>query len=494
MRAAGVLRVGGALALALASGAGNALDAQSVRITGSTTLRYVEVRPFVRDSVPAEEVGGTGILRQTPDGRVVRCVAGDAFCRGVRPADAIHTVPAVQDLEVSAWGFGEGIRGFAHLRGRAAWGGDPDLWPRARESFDVMAAYGEIDRERFRVRAGRQWTTSGLGFYNFDGLAVTGRPVDGLSVEAQVGRSLVRGLNEPRTGGALEAIEELAPVEPGLLLSGQVRYRPSPRLALAGLYHRDIRDDRAGLYAELARAEGVLRFPGGSLEGALETDLAAGALNEARLRVRAPPVRSTAASVEFRRYRPYFELWTIWGAFSPVGFDEGRLDLVWARAPGDLIVRGEASYRRYDDTGVEAGVGRFRRDGWGLGGNASWAPRPLWRIEGGYRMEVGFGAARSEGHAGAVRRLGDRGHLAARALAFQRLYEFRLDHGAVLGLGAETGLRLHDRTRLVGSLTGYRHVDRGDTAGMDWNQLRGSLLVRWTVGPEPGAPSAARVP
>lgn len=461
-------------------------EAQSVRVTGSTNVRVVQVRPLVRDSVPADEVGGSGLLRQTADGRVVRCVVGDSFCRGTRPADPVSTIPAVQDLEVSAWGFGEGMRGYAHLRGRAAWGGNPDLWPRADQTLDVLAAYGEMDRERVRVRLGRQWTTSGLGFYNFDGLALTVRPVPGLAVDGQVGRSLVRGLNEPRTGSALAAIEELAPIEPGLMLSGQVRYRPSARLALSALYHRDIRDDRAGLYSELARADGVVRFGDASLEAALEANLAGGALNEARLRFRAPPVHSTAATAEIRRYRPYFELWTIWGAFSPVGFDEARLDLTWARAPGDLIVRGEASYRSYHDTGMPTGVGRFRTDGWGVGASANWSPAEAWRVEGGYRMEVGFGAARSEGHGGVHRTLGDRGHVAVRGLAFQRLYEFRLDHGIVLGLGAEGGLQLQERVRAVANLAAYRHVNRDDRRDMDWTQFRAGFGVRWTVGAEPG--------
>ena len=475
-------------------GAGE-LEAQSFRVTGSTQLRYIEVRPFVRDSLPADEVGGSGILRQTPDGQVVRCVQGDPYCRGTVPGSTTSTIPAVQDLEMSAWGFGQGIRAFAHLRGRTAWGGNPDLWPRANETMDLLAAYGEMDRERFRVRLGRQWTTSGLGFYNFDGLALAVRPLEGLMVEGQVGRSLVRGLNEPRTGSALEAVEELAPVEPGLLLSSQVRYRPSSSLALSALYHRDIRDDRAGLYSELARVEGVYRFAGASVEGVAEADLAGSEFNELRLRLRAPPWRSTAVAAELRRYRPYFELWTIWGAFAPVGFDEGRLDATWARARGDVIVRAEATYRSYDDTGMEASPADFRTTGWGLGANASWSPSRPWRLEGGYRMEVGFGAARSEGQAGVMRRLEDRGHLALRGVAFQRLYEFRLDHGVVLGLGGEAVYRITDRARISGNLTAYRHVDRTDASGMDWTQLRGGVRVRWTVGSEPSVPrSPGRIP
>jgi hypothetical protein len=461
-------------------------DAQAVRVSGSTSVRYVEARPIAPDSLPADAVGGTGLLRQTADGRVMRCVVGDPFCRGTQPADPISTVPVMQDLEVSVWGLGRGVRAFAQVRGRTAWGGDAELWPQAEDAFDLLVGYGELDRERYRVRVGRQWKVSGLGFYNFDGVALTARPATALSLEGYAGRSLVRGLNEPRTGGAVAAIEELAPERPGVMLSVQARYRPSSDLGLSVLYHRDIRTDRMGLYSELAAADGVLRVGEGSVEGSLEMDLAGGALNQATLRLRPAPFRRVAVTGEVRRYRPYFELWTIWGAFAPVGFDEARVSLTTARPAGNLLVRGEASYRSYEDPGMTGSFGLFRTDGWALGATAAWSPERRWRLEGGYRMEMGFGAARTDAHGGLVRQLGDRGFVALRGLAFQRLYEFRLEEGTVLGLGFDTSLRLSERARIFGSATSYRHVFAGETPGMDWNQRRANLLLQWTVGSEPG--------
>jgi hypothetical protein len=471
------------LALPLASGA------QSVRLSGSTSIRYVEVRPLAPDSLPADLVGGTDLLRQMPDGRVMRCIIGDPFCRGMRPADPVSTVPVMQDLEMSVWGMGEGIHAYAQLRGRTALGGNPELWPRAEDAVDLLIAYGEVDRDHFRVRLGRQWKVSGLGFYNFDGVALAARPNSSMALEGYLGRSLVRGLNEPRTGGALQAIEPLAPVEPGVLLGLQARYRPGSNAAFSALYHRDIRRDRAGLYAELAAADAIVRIGGGSIEGSLEADVAAGALNEARLRVRPAPFRQVSLSGEVRRYRPYFELWTIWGAFAPVGYDEARLNATTARSAGRVILRGEAAYRTYEDPGMTGSFDLFRTDGWALGGGASWAPAADWRMEGSYRMEVGFGAARSEGSVSAVRHLGEGGFVALRGLGFQRLYEFRLEEGTVFGLGVDASLRLSERTRLAGGVTGYRHLFSGEAPDMDWNQLRGNLLLQWTIGAEPQAPS-----
>jgi hypothetical protein len=486
LRPAAAVALAGAL-LVLAVGARPGA-AQSINVSGSTSLRFIELRTLATDSVAVGETQGEELLRQLPDGRIVRCVPGDAFCRFVRPGDRVSTVPLINDLDVSAWGLGRGVRLFLRVRTRTAWGGSPDLWPRADDAFDVLAAYGELERDRFRLRLGRQWKVSGLGFYNFDGVAAAVRPVRRAWIEGYAGRSLVRGLNEPRTGGALESIEALAPPSPGALMGLQARYRPTARLALSATYQVDFRSDGGGLYSELAAADGSLQVGGGSVESSVEVDAAAGALNEARLAARSPPWRHTALRAEVLRYRPYFELWTIWGAFSPVAFDEARGGLTWADSAGRVVLRTEASYRSYDDAGTDGELGAFRSRGWGATTGASWAPRPEWRLDGTYRVETGFGAARRDGSASATRRFGDAGSLMVQGLAFQRLYEFRLEEGTVVGLGAEGSLRISDRLSADGGVTVYRHFDAGPAAGVDWNQRRASLRLHWTLGPEPGAP------
>ena len=97
-----------------------AVRAQTIRVGGTTTFRYVEVGSWIRDSVPAAQVPGDGLLRTAPDGTLVQCLTGDPVCRFIRSADAVSTVPIVQDLTISAWGLGRGIRGYAQLRGRGA--------------------------------------------------------------------------------------------------------------------------------------------------------------------------------------------------------------------------------------------------------------------------------------------------------------------------------------------------------------------------------------
>ncbi len=483
----------GAVLVLLALGAAIAAppaEAQSVRVNGSTSIRYIELRPLVRDSIAATDVEGTDLLRQLPDGRVVRCIPEAAFCHDTQAGARVSTVPVIHDIEASAWGFGEGIRLYSQLRARTAWSGPPELWPRGSDAFEVMAAFAELERDWGRIRVGRQWKVSGLGFYNFDGISGAVQAGAPLWIEAYAGRSLVRGLNEPRTSGALQAIEALAPPAAGLLLGAQARYRPDPRIALSATYQVDFRDDGTGLYAELAAAEGVFRVAGGSIDAGVEVDVAAGALNEARLSIRAPPVGRVATRLEIRRYRPYFELWTIWGAFSPVGFDEVQAGATWADARGRVIVRGETSYRRYGETGADGPLD-LRESGWGLGAGVSWLPDAAWRLDGSYRVEAGVGAARIEGQAGIQRLLGDRGTLAVQAVAFQRLYEFRLNEGTVFGVGAEGSVRLSERARVFASITGYRHVEGGTVPGLDWTQRRANVRLQWTLGREPGLPAGS---
>jgi hypothetical protein len=458
--------------------------AQSLRVSGATSLRYIELRPLVRDSIAAAETVGSGLLRQLEDGRVVRCVPGEPFCSDVRPGGRVAAVPLTHDIEASAWGFGRGMRVFAQARVRSVLGGSPDLWPRGADEFELLAAYAQLDRERLRVRAGRQWKVSGLGFYNFDGLAVSARAFDGAWVEAYTGRSLLRGLNEPRTGGALASIDALAPPAAGLLFGVQAQYRHATRLAVSGVYQVDFRADGRGLYSELLAGDGVLHMGAGSLEARLELDAASGLINEARLRARTAPIGPVALYAEVRRYRPYFELWTIWGAFSPVGFDEAQAGITWTDGRGRLLIRAEAAVRSYD--GVKDGaIDELRSDGWSLRTSASWEPVRAWRIDGSWRMDAGVGAARRDGHAGVSRQFGDVATVALQAVAFQRLYEFRLNEGTVLGIGAETTSRLSERTRVAAGATVYRHFSAGSQSSLDWNQRRAHVRLQWLLGREP---------
>ncbi|MBI4541961.1 MAG: hypothetical protein HY705_02915 [Gemmatimonadetes bacterium] len=462
--------------------------AQGVRVSGSTSAQYFEVRPLVTDSVAVETTDGAGVLRRAGNGVPVRCFPGESFCRYYRAVDPVSTLPLIQDVRVSAWGFVPGLRLYAHVRGRAALGDARDLWPRADDRFDALALFLELDRGFLRARAGRQWKSSGLGLYNFDGGLVRLQSAGGLGLELFGGWGLVRGLNEPVTAGALRAIEELAPDERTYLVGAEARVGPWRSFQASVLYQREIRRDRAALHSERVAADASLRVAGSLVAGDLELDLAGGAVNEARLRADLPSTAAWGAGVEVRRYQPYFDLWTIWGAFAPVGYSEALGRVHWD-AGSELDLRARGGWRRYDESGAGLSFAPLRRDGWRLGADGAWRFAAAWTLQAGYQVDVGFGAARADGDLGLRRELGERASLAARLSAFQTAQEFRIGEGTVLGLALEGGVRARAGTRLAGSLQAYHHRS-SVAAGPDWTQLRASLRVEWALGAEPGQRAA----
>lgn len=495
-RRAPLARPGAALALlaALAAGATPA-RAQGVRVTGVTQARYVELRPWVVDSIPLSQTAGSGVTRtDTANGMVVTCQSDttrSSYCTFLRSGTGhLITTPITQDIQVSAWGLGRGISIYAHLRGWFDAGPDKELWPRPERRVEPLAAYLEIDRSKARVRLGRQYVTGGLGLYNYDGADVVLRPLASTSIDVFGGWSLARGLNEPRTSGAIAAVDNLPPTDAGLIFGGQLRFRPTGGSAFSAMYQREVRTDRGGLYSERVAADGSLRLWRGGVDVALENDLATGNWNEARLRVYSPVASFLSLSAEARHYAPFFELWTIWGAFAPVGFNEVRADAQLTEGTGALAVDLHGAWRRYGDTHTGIETQPLRDDGWRVGGDASWRPLQRWTLSGGYSMDVGFGASRSDGDA-AIHFAPTRGtYIGVQGTAFQSVYEFRVGEGRVYGVGLDAGVQLADELRLAGDAMVYKHRVTSTVPTPDWSQRRASVRLEWTLGGDPGMRAA----
>ncbi len=458
--------------------------AQAVRVGGTTNLQFVTLRSLVTDSVPVGSTSGTGLLRHSADGTIVRCVTGETVCRYTRSGDVLSTIPLIQDITLSAWGFGRGLSIHAQLRTRQGFGVDEDVWPRASDAFDALVAYFEMDRVKYRLRAGRQWKVSGLGYYSYDGASIVVRPLREVAVEAFGGWSLVRGLNEPHTSESLDAIEPLAPDRRALLLGLGAAYH-SPLLSMSGLYQREIRDDRLGLYAERVALDGSWRRAQLALTGSFEADVATRTVNEARLDARYRPRPELSLDAFARRYRPYFELWTIWGAFAPVGFTEYGLAATLQLQTRPLSLRVDGSRRNYPETGASSVFGSYRGTGWRAGATVTFVPDTMWLWQAVSHTEMGFGAARNELGLHVRRALADGAWIGARAIAFQRAFEIRVSDGTVAGLAVEGAAGLTDRVRLYGTLAAYRHLAGRASPEIDWSQLRGLLRFDWTIGTEP---------
>ncbi|HEY5546957.1 MAG TPA: hypothetical protein VIK50_12970 [Gemmatimonadaceae bacterium] len=459
--------------------------AQGVRITGVTSMQAVDLRPLVDDSVPVGEASGTGPYRARADGRLVRCIEGDSYCRFRSSGERELATPLVQDLRAVAWGLGEGISIHAHVRARSSLGSSGLSWPRADDSFDAIEVWLEIDRGATRARLGRQWATGGLGVYNYDGgslLLRRGR----VRIEAFGGRSLVAGLNEPVTGPELGSLDDLPPDENGWLLGLAASTPLGTRGAAGATWQRVIRADHAGLYSERIGADASWRAFGASADFSVAWDVSAREVNEARLQVARPLSSGLTASVEARRHRPFFEAWTIWGVFSPVAFDEARATLAWRSASGALGLDARGGRRRYDETSGGLESTPLKDDGWRAGAGAEWLPDERWLFHADYDVDIGFGASRSDVVAGARWMPDESRWLGVAATALQHIYEFRVGTGRVNGLRLEGGTRIGADARLVVDAALHAHHQSGSGSSPDWSQRRFSLRLEWTVGRDPG--------
>lgn len=473
--------------VAIAMGfAAHAAGAQDVRVTGASWLQSIDLRPLRRDSVLAGTIQTHGGVTRGPDGQLVNCTEGSGYCTFLTSGPRETTSPFLQDLSVAGWGFGQGISFHAHARFREALGSSSASWPRIDDRFDLLDAYVELDRPRLRARVGRQWSLGGLGAYNYDGGSLTLRRGwwDG---DAFGGRALVQGLFEPYTSEEIGAVDDLPPENSAWLVGARLRARPGRSAAITAMYLRLLQDDRSGVYAERASLDLSVRAFGLGLSANTQLDVASNTLNEARLRVSRPLVRRLDAAVDVRRHRPFFELWTIWGAFAPVGFDEGRATLSWASPDGTLMVSGGGAYRVYEDAGTGLEFTPLRNDGWRVNVDGAWSPGERFTVTGGYGRDIGFGSAQDDGTFGVSWRPVERLEVGAAASALQTIYEFRVGTGRVLGGSANGTLRLTSDVRLRVDAGVYKHRLTNDAHGQDWSQRRASARLEWAVGADPGA-------
>jgi hypothetical protein len=457
---------------------------QGARGTATTTVRYISLRPIALDTVPrSETVDVDGV--PTFEGQPVTCLADGSTCVLYRPLDVAHGVVATQDVSATAWGLGlEGLSATLLVRGRADLDGD-FVWPRSDDHFDAVLAYAQLQRSHYRIRAGRQRTLSGLGFSGFDGLDIAVDPLDWLRAEAYGGRSLARGLSEPRNE-ALRGIEDFILDQDAYLFGGFVSLRPRPGTEVGVRYQREIFADRIGLVSERGSVD--LRSDLGGpvrLDAAVDYDFAFARLGKAHLTLRsALPGDWGLVEVTGRRYLPYFELSTIWGFFSPAAYHEveARATVVrWA----PLTAWASAGWRKYGDPEIAVFGPSITDESqrYSVGGRLQAGSVTAF---GEYRIETGFGAYLSSGDVEVrwtpVRRL----TLLARGAAFQQIAQFRIGEQVVLGGGLGLDARLPAGLRLRAGADLYRQAYENRPSQADWDQLRAYSILSIPFGEDPG--------
>ncbi|HEX6308054.1 MAG TPA: hypothetical protein VFZ69_07695 [Longimicrobiales bacterium] len=467
--------------------------AQGVRGTATTMARYYEIRPVEHDTVSFAEVEALPDGTFRFEGLPISCIPLLHCVRYVAAAKQ-NAVLLTQDVGFTAWGLGiQGLSATVQLRGRADLGGDFD-WPRSDDAFDAILAYAELLRGDFRVRAGRLQSTSGLGFNSYDGAHLLYAPLSHLRVQVFGGRSLARGVYEPRHE-ALAGVEQFFQDRNALLLGAEVEGEPWVHTGIAARYQREIWTNRSALVSERASIDvRSSAFAPVQIVAAMDYDFAFGRIGKSNLNVRVP-IGDGGVMLEAAgsRYVPYFELWTIWGYFSPVAYHEAEARASWRVRP-DLQVRGGIGYRKYDDADAPVIFDPLPDDAVSVTASAAWTASPRLSFDTGWRLERGFGAYLGSGDLAARVRAHERVRITLDATAFQQIEEFRLGDGVVLGGGAGLDVDVASFATLSAGAHVYRQTWDNRPGDADWNQVRGWTALRVGFGSDPGLAAPGRQP
>ena len=187
--------------------------------------------------------------------------------------------------------------------------------------------------------------------------------------------------------------------------------------------------------------------------------------------------------LEGRHYRPFFEYWTIWGAFSPVAYSEGRGMLTWSSPKAGLSFEVGGGYRDYDETNAGVDFVEMKEDGWRLYGGGHWVNGP-WFVDGGYRSETGFGASRYGGDLTVGRLIGNNARLALFGSSTKTFGEFRIGEQLGSGGGINGSWNLSTFT-VSGSAGLYRITFDNRPQNEAWTQPRAHLSIAWRFGSTP---------
>ena len=472
-----------AMGIALWCLAATAVSGQSYRVRLDTRFQTVSFRGVTPDSIPVGSavIGPSGGL-ETPDGFAVVCSPGSRVCTFFRPGPRLASDPLVSSADLMVWGLG--VSGLS-VRGNARWGvdlGKDNFWPGTQPALQLLEGYAEYQTTSLTGRLGRQHVTGRFGWTGFDGAALTARvPRRGLELTAYGGWGLARSLDVPITSPSLNPLDEYQLPKRHLTAGATLGWR-SRNADIRAEYLREVDpyvhffiSERAALTAVLRPAEHL------SVTGGTEYDLAQGWWGTSDLFLRYGDARFNA-DAGVRRYRPFFELWTIWGAFSAVPYT--AIDGSFSFAPVRHI-RLRASGERYwfDGSGAETALASYEDQGWRTSLAATAQVTPTLTVEAGYRAESGPGAA-SRTWDGRVTWLPSPAlTLSAFGSTFFRPLELRFDDAQVDAVGVDAAYRASDRLQFA--LTGAQYFEerqRPDAGAFDWNQFRLHARVTWVFG------------
>jgi hypothetical protein len=460
----------GALLLALAPATALA-QGYTLRLDGG--IQGVSFRGYSADSIPVDSVvtGSTGGL-ETPSGYAVSCTSNAPYCMFWIPGPIRSTTPAVAQAALSMWGLGlTGLRVQVNTYATTDFNTGAS-WPGTSPNLQLIEGYLEYAAPYWTAVAGRKIVSGRLGTYGFDGGQLTGRlPSAGLQLSGYLGVGLAMGTNLPITADALDPQQEYRPAQ-SPLVAGLLGSWVSPHAELAAEYRREVDQTTDYFASERVAGSATLRpFGAFSLVGGAIYDMATGLWGSADASVRytVPKVGVVAG---YRRYAPFFELWTVWGAFSPVPYNAwyGSASVQPTRQL-QLRVRGE-SYQ-FESTETESPLVTLEDAGWRGSAGATYQFTPAWQAQIGYHEEFGPGAS-SNGWDGSITFApGSRSSIMVYGNSLYRPLEYRWDDSRVLVYGMQASVVARDNLTVAFMVARYdENRERPDAASFEWDQLR----------------------
>jgi len=461
----------------------SAMVAQQYRGRLDVRGQAVSFRGLVSDSIDASlvAVGATGGL-ETPDGYAVRCGAG-TYCYFRRAGPVLSGVPVTTTASVVTWGFGvEGLTFRATGRLSSDLAGD-HVWPGFTPAGQLVEGFFEYQRSATMIaRLGRQQLSSRLEPIGFDGgwLRYHWEPAS-IEVTGYGGWGLGQAAVLTTLSPALNPLDEWRPRDRQIVAGVEAAwiYRA---IDVRSEYRREMDPETDYFVSERAALSVGARHAAFRLTSGLDYNIAEGRFGNADATLTYLNARGTV-SATVRRYRPYFSLWTLWGAFSPVPYDAMSIS-AQARATTWLSVNGRAERYRYDNAEASTAlVPQLETGGWRLRAGASAAPNARWLFDGNVGSEHGPGASSRSADITVSYIPSDRSSFDVYAGTLARPLELRYYDATSRWLGARSQWQFSEQWRLWGDVAFVSDDrDRPDASAWTLDQFRLRSGVSLTFG------------